>query len=285
VVHRSLDFTANSINSYDIQNGGGASLHLNAASGGDVGIGDNSPQARLHVTNNNLFSATTLTNGEDLLIEDDGAAWIGLYSDDDAGGIVGGIAMVDVDNGNKWAMYRRPTSNVGDLVFTYGNDVNPGANTTIMRLKADGTTVVDVLEVTGADVAERFPVSEKIEPGMVVEIDPDRPGRLRLARGAYNQRVAGVVSGAGDLPVGAILGNLPGEEETSPVALSGRVWAYADATEHAIQPGDLLTTAARPGYAMAVRDRARATGATLGKAMTALKQGEDGLVLVLVNLQ
>jgi hypothetical protein len=128
-------------------------------------------------------------------------------------------------------------------------------------------------------------MTDTVEPGMVVEIDPDNAGQLRLARGAYNRRVAGVVSGAGDLPVGAILGNLPGHENAPPIALSGRVWVRCDASNGPIQPGDLLTTAERPGHAMKVTDYPRAQGAIIGKAMSALAQGESGLVLVLVNLQ
>ena len=58
----------------------------------------------------------------------------------------------------------------------------------------------------------------------------------------------------------------------------------ADATDGAIQPGDLVTSSATPGHAMKVADHARAQGAILGKAMTGLKQGR-GLVLVLVTLQ
>ena len=45
------------------------------------------------------------------------------------------------------------------------------------------------------------------------------------------------------------------------------------------------TTAAKPGHAMKVTDHGKAMGAVLGKAMTPLKQGETGLVLVLVSLQ
>jgi hypothetical protein len=141
-----------------------------------------------------------------------------------------------------------------------------------------------VLEITGADVAEKFPVSDKVEPGMVVEIDPDNPGKLKLARGVYNRRVAGVVSGAGGLSVGAVLGNLPGHEEAPPIALTGRVWVQCDARNGPIGPGDLLTTSATPGHAMKVTDYPRGQGAIIGKAMTALPQG-DGLVLVIVSLQ
>ena len=38
------------------------------------------------------------------------------------------------------------------------------------------------------------------------------------------------------------------------------------------------------GHAMKADDRSRAFGATIGKAMTSLEEGQ-GLVLVLVNLQ
>ena len=59
----------------------------------------------------------------------------------------------------------------------------------------------------------------------------------------------------------------------SPVALSGRAYAWADAAFGAIEPGDLLTTSATPGHAMRVGEPARAHGAVLGKAMTPLAEG------------
>ena len=58
----------------------------------------------------------------------------------------------------------------------------------------------------------------------------------------------------------------------------------ADASNGAIQPGDLLTTSGVPGRAMKVTDHAKAAGAILGKAMTGLGDGQ-GMVLVLVTLQ
>ena len=149
-----------------------------------------------------------------------------------------------------------------------------------------GTMSCKVLAVTGADVAEKFPSSEDhVEPGTVMEIDPENTGKLRVVREAYSTRVAGVVSGAGDLPAGAVLGNFPGSENAPAIALSGRVWVRCDATSGAIMPGDLLTTSSSPGLAMKASDRGRSHGAVLGKAMTALAEGQQGLVLVLVNLQ
>jgi hypothetical protein len=143
---------------------------------------------------------------------------------------------------------------------------------------------VPVLEITGADLAEKFPASEKLEPGMVVAIDAKNAGKLCLSRAAYNHCVAGVVSGANNFSVGAVLGNLPGHEDAPPIALSGRVYVQCDASAGAIEPGDLLTTSDTPGHAMKATDRDRSHGAVIGKAMERLESGR-GLVLVLVNLQ
>ena len=70
-----------------------------------------------------------------------------------------------------------------------------------------------------------------------------------------------------------------------PLALTGRVYCYADATEIAIETGDLLTTSAIPGYAMKATSRDRAFGAVLGKALQPLAKGRKGLILILVALQ
>ncbi|MBI1825575.1 MAG: hypothetical protein HY287_13175 [Planctomycetes bacterium] len=151
---------------------------------------------------------------------------------------------------------------------------------------ADGRAKVGLLEIAGADVAEKFPSSdENVEPGTVMEIDPEHAGALRVAHAAYSTLVAGIVSGAGDIPVGAVLGNLPGHEKAPAIALSGRVWVRCDASTSAIAPGDLLTTSDTPGHAMKALNLSRAHGTVIGKAMTSLAQGETGLVLVLVSLQ
>ena len=69
-----------------------------------------------------------------------------------------------------------------------------------------------------------------------------------------------------------------------PVALTGRVYVWADASAGPIQPGDLLTTSDTPGHVIKVSEYAQAQGAIIGKAMTALEKGR-GLILVLVTLQ
>jgi hypothetical protein len=283
-----------------------------------VGIGTSTPTAKLHVRNTGTFSGGYGILGET-------SAQVGVTGTaNDAAGIggrfantVGGLALkaegaVEIQasgdgvellrftterpwifrqayTGPGTALRLQPTVGLknfeitaagGTNVATFvGNDADP-------QLIVNGTTSTKVLQITGADLAERFPTSgEKVKPGTVMEIDPENPGELRMARGAYNPRVAGVVSGANDFPAGAILGHRQGQEDAPAIALSGRVWVRCDALRQAIKPGDLLTTSDTPGHAMKASDRDRSHGAVLGKAMTALKKGETALVLVLVNLQ
>jgi hypothetical protein len=154
---------------------------------------------------------------------------------------------------------------------------------------------VNTLRINGADFAENFDINletvggeampAKVEPGMVVSIDPSSPGKLMLSGTAYDRRVAGIISGAGGVKPGMIMsqeGTLA--DGKHPVALSGRVYCWVDASNGVIEPGDLLTTSGTPGHAMKVADANKAQGAIIGKAMTGLKEGK-GLVLVLVTLQ
>ena len=138
----------------------------------------------------------------------------------------------------------------------------------------------------GSDIAEPFDIQEndQVEPGMVVCIDSENPGDLKVTNKAYDRCVAGVISGAGGVKPGLILNQddiFSGEHQ---VALAGRVYGYCDASYGSIQPGDLLTTSPTIGHAMKVTNYEKAQGAIIGKAMTRLDEGMD-LVLILVNLQ
>ncbi|MGE0886856.1 MAG: hypothetical protein AB7P14_25325 [Blastocatellales bacterium] len=167
------------------------------------------------------------------------------------------------------------------------------------RLKIDpiGQVAVGVLQIEGgADFSESFDVSSvdatsgkvasaNVAPGMVVVIDPAHSGKLTISRRTYDHRVAGVISGAGGIQPGVVMGQKGSVADGKhPVALTGRTYCWADAKYGAIKPGDLLTTSATPGHAMKVTNHLKAQGAILGKAMTELKSGR-GLVLVLVTLQ
>jgi hypothetical protein len=294
---------AGAYNGLDIQSVGNASL-MRITHQGFVGIGTTTPTAPLEIfTDGGLFDSSIEIDGFSI-----NTTGLGLYLNDDApaaseialgrpggGGVrVFGGSDAEFDNINGFIV----VGDVATLNLAIDNNeimARNNGNTATLFLNNDGGDVrvggpgskliTPVIQITGADLAERFPLSESVAPGVVVAIDPQRPGALCVARGAYNRCVAGVVSGAGDLPAGAILGNLPGCEDAPPVALSGRVWVQCVGP---VAPGDLLTTSDTPGHAMRVSDHARAQGAVIGKAMTALGEGTEqgtGLVLVLVSLQ
>jgi len=164
-----------------------------------------------------------------------------------------------------------------------------GGGDELFAVNNDGTTQVDVLQIMGgADLSERFDINAddvKAEPGMVVCIDARNPGELVVSEKAYDRTVAGIISGAGGIKTGMMMGQKETVADGAyPVALTGRVYVWADAASGPIQPGDMLTTSNVPGHAMKVTDYGKAHGATLGKAMTSLTYGR-GLVLVLVSLQ
>jgi hypothetical protein len=150
----------------------------------------------------------------------------------------------------------------------------------------NGKVSVNILQINGgSDVAEPFDVGEAaVEPGSVMVIDPDHPGKLKLCATPYDRRVAGIVSGAGEIRPGLTLRQTDVMEGSALVAIAGRVYCRAEAILAPIEVGDLLTTSRMEGYAMRATDIDRARGAVIGKAMTSLSRG-TGLVLVLVNLQ
>lgn len=152
----------------------------------------------------------------------------------------------------------------------------------------EGRITTNVLEITGgSDVAEPFDISgsSEIIPGMVVSIDPDHPGKLKVSEQAYDKCVAGIVSGAKGINTGLLLSQKGTIAEGEfPVALSGRVYCLATDANGKIQPGDLLTTSNISGHVMRADDDGKMQGAIVGKAMMGLESG-NGLILVLVNLQ
>jgi hypothetical protein len=134
----------------------------------------------------------------------------------------------------------------------------------------------------GADVAERIDVTEAVEPGDVVEIDPDNPGKFRKAREALSTRVAGVISTA----PGVVLGNKSAEHnDARPIlALAGRVPVKVTAKYGAIAVGDLLVSSPIPGYAMKCPEKSQCIGAVIGKALEPFTEGV-GMIEVQVMLR
>ena len=149
----------------------------------------------------------------------------------------------------------------------------------------DGNVVVTGdLQLTGADYAEDFDVVDSImsEPGTVMVLDDS--GGVRASNEAYDRRVAGVVSGAGDFKPAVILDRYGARTDRRPLALMGKVYCMVDATAAPIAIGDLLTTSSTPGHAMKASDPSKAFGAVIGKSLRPLASGR-GLVPILVALQ
>jgi hypothetical protein len=140
------------------------------------------------------------------------------------------------------------------------------------------------LTLAGADCAEQFEMQDasSAEPGTIVVIDDE--GKLRESQSAYDRRVAGVVSGAGDYRPGIVLDKRSSSAGRASVALVGKVYCKVDADFAPITVGDLLTTSARAGFAMKAIDPAQAFGAVIGKALRPLRAGQ-GMIPILVALQ
>lgn len=173
---------------------------------------------------------------------------------------------------------------VGPVQITGSATIN-GHTTINGDIALNGTmTVQGGHDVIFADFAEQFePVPGQIlEPGAVVVLTDS--GRIQPCQSEYDTRVVGVISGAGNFRPAMILDRRSDASTDPPVALMGKVYCMADATEIPIRAGDLLTSSSRAGHAMSAGDRTKRTGAIIGKALQSLADGA-GLIPILVTLQ
>src|SRR5262249_47560639 len=109
-------------------------------------------------------------------------------------------------------------------------------------------------------------------------------GVLHQSRKAYDKRVAGVVSGAGDYKPGIGLDKQGAQPRRKPISPGGQVFCKGDARYWAGEVGDLLTSSDSPGYAMKISDPISAFGVVIGKALRPLAAGQ-GLIPILIALQ
>ncbi len=160
------------------------------------------------------------------------------------------------------------------------NTIHLSGNTGNVNLEGDVRFSANV-----ADCAEEFDLLSpgSGEPGTVLIINDN--GRLSPADRSYDPRVAGIVSGAGDLRPGIVLGSQGTEDQDRCLlAVVGRVYCKVDASYAPVSVGDMLTTSPTPGHAMRATDRALAPGSVIGKALGSIDRGK-GLVQMLVSLQ
>jgi hypothetical protein len=140
------------------------------------------------------------------------------------------------------------------------------------------------IALANADFAEEFEIepTEEVELGTVMVLDKE--GKLRPSKEAYDKKVAGVISGAGDCKPGIVLDKKRSQSNRRPVAVLGKVYCKADAGYSPIEVGDLLTTSPTHGHAMKASEPPRTFGAVIGKALSPLSSGH-GLIQILVTLQ
>ena len=110
--------------------------------------------------------------------------------------------------------------------------------------------------------------------------DPNNTERAIKSNRSYNTAAIGVISdGSSSFMINSHGGSADAPLTGKPLVLVGRVPVKVTNEGGTIRPGDLLTTASKPGYAM----KATKAGPTVGTAL-GFFSGAEGEVLVFVNL-
>jgi hypothetical protein len=182
------------------------------------------------------------------------------------------------------------TTNPAQKLEVNGNAQIDGAlnvgNGGIVFPNGGGTQTIAYTGVTcGGDYAESVDVTgdrKHYEPGDVLVLDADNPGKMLKSVEAYSTSVSGIYSTKPGT-VGRRQTTEKSPDEV-PMAVVGIVPAKVSAENGPIKVGDLLVTSSTPGYAMKGTDRSRLVGAVVGKAMAKLDSG-IGVIEVLVTLQ
>jgi hypothetical protein len=128
-----------------------------------------------------------------------------------------------------------------------------------------------------ADLAEWVAVSEPVEAGDVLELDPMATATYRPSQTPCSSLVAGVVSTA----PGVILGR-GGSEGGALLALTGIVPVKVTDEGGPIEPGDLLVASSTPGHAMRWVGSGPCPCALVGKALEPMADA-TGVIPVLLT--
>jgi hypothetical protein len=147
---------------------------------------------------------------------------------------------------------------------------------------ADGPFYGSAFLTGSADVAEWVTVSEPVEAGDVLELDPGNPGQYRKAVGPCSSLVAGVVSTEPGFALGSPTHYvLPTANAQALLALVGMVPVKACNENGPILAGDLVVVSSTPGYVMRW-DGAGACSNLVGKAIESL-DGPYGVIRILLT--
>lgn len=139
----------------------------------------------------------------------------------------------------------------------------------------------------GGDYAESVDVSggrASYQPGDVLVIDLQHPGKFLKSSEPYSTALAGIYSTKPGI-VGRRQTTSPTEStDEVPMAMIGIVPTKVTAENGPIKVGDFIVSSSTPGYAMRGTDRNLMFGAVMGKALGTLETG-NGVIEVLVTLQ
>ena len=148
------------------------------------------------------------------------------------------------------------------VYFFYTYSARPGDIVAGGRIFANSNQSV-------GDVAEYFPVSEGVEPGLIISFSGEQ-NKYLLADQPYSQYMVGVIS-----KEPSVVLNDP--NEGPPVGLTGRVIVKLVESNNLIKGGDFITSSNQKGLGQ----KATKPGHVIGYAVSDQKQGEDFVEILL----
>jgi pimeloyl-ACP methyl ester carboxylesterase len=187
-----------------------------------------------------------------------------------------------------------------DLIARHATDTDASFRVTADgRILADGSFYGQNFLAGAADIAEWVSVSEPVEPGDVLELDPENPGHYRRSRGPCSTLVAGVVSTDPGFVLGSSSPTLDSgpwtddshfptdnsrlaTEDSALLALIGIVPVKVTNEGGPVKPGDVLVASSTPGYAMRWDPEFGEACGLIGKALEPLEE-KRGVILVILT--
>lgn len=278
-------YSAYAKSSLDWKNVGDTILY---STGKKIGINNKSPQAQLDLTGYMRIKGdnTNPTKFQMDAYSNKGDNWITSF--DEAGKPLWILNFAYRAENNMFGLFNEK---IQDYVWNVSTDGNVGIKTRPSasyalsvngEMKVNGSVSVKCLDIKGGcDWYEVANAAAPISAGYVAVIDPGKAiNSVKISSHGYDRLVTGVVSGAGGINPGIGLQQEGVLEGNTKIAMGGKVKVYVTGE---VQPGDLLTSSNKLGYAMAVKNRKKAFGAVLGKALSS--PDFEGLVLMQVMMQ